>query len=78
MAGRPPLLSVSSHGSDYSSDPFADRPRTSQFQELRPISFDFTLSLHHEYGSQGRPYDEEEVEKPLPSGKVLGGFHPPG
>jgi chitin synthase len=78
MAGRPPLRAVSPHGSDHSSDPFADRPRTLQFQEPRPNSSDFTLSLPHEYGSQDRPYDEEEVEKHLPSGKVLGGFYPPG
>ena len=78
MAGRPPLRSVSPHGSDHSSDPFANRPRTLQSLEPRPTSFDHTLSLPHEYGSQGRPYNEEEVEKPRPSAKVLRGIYPPG
>lgn len=79
MAGRPPLRSVSPHDSDHSSDPFADRPRAIQFQEPQPNPFDSTLSLPQEYGNQGRPYDEEEVEKqPLTGGNVAGGFYPPG
>ena len=78
MAGRPPLTSLSSHDSDH-SDPFADRPRGIQFQDppLRP--FDSTVSLSQEFGAQGQPYEDEEVEKqPLTGGNVPAGFYPPG
>jgi len=79
MAGRPPLRSVSPHDSDHSSNPFADRPRALQFQEPHPPPFDSTLSLPQDFGGQGRPYDEEEIEKqPLTGGNVPGGFYPPG
>ena len=76
MAGRPPLRSVSPHDS---SDPFADRPRALQFQEPHPPPFDSTISLPQDFGGQGRPYDEEEIEKqPLTGGNIPGGFYPPG
>jgi chitin synthase len=78
MAGRPPLRSLSPHDSDHSSDPFSDRPRALQFQEPSPRPFDSTASFSH-FGGQGRPFDEEEVEKqPLTGGNLPGGFYPPG
>lgn len=78
MAGRPPA-SVSSHESEYSADPFADRPRALQFQEPPPRPFDSTVSLPQDFGGQSRPYEDEEIEKqPLTGGNVPGGFYPPG
>ncbi|KAI9452078.1 chitin synthase [Russula earlei] len=78
MAGRPPLGSLSPHDSDQNSNPFADRPRLLQFEEPTPRAFDSTVSLPQDFGGQGRPYDEEEVEKqPLTGGNVPGGFYPP-
>ena len=81
MAGRPPPTTLSSQDSDYHSDPFADRPRALQFQEPHPPvrPFDSTVSLSQEFGAQGHPYEDEEVEKqPLTGGNVAGGFYPPG
>jgi chitin synthase len=80
MAGRPPLTSMSSHDSEHLSDPFADRPRALQFQEPpQPRPFDSTVSLSQEFGAQGQPYEDEEVEKqPLTGGNVAPGFYPPG
>jgi chitin synthase len=76
MAGRPPPTSLSSHDSDYPSDPFADRPRALQFQEPQIRPFDSTASLPQEFGAQ--PYEDEEVEKlPLTGGNVPRGY-PPG
>jgi len=79
MAGRPPPTSLSSHDEDHLSDPFADRPRALQFQEPQPRPFDSTASLPQEFGAQGHPYEDEEIEKqPLTGGNVAGGFYPPG
>ncbi|KAF8505798.1 chitin synthase [Russula emetica] len=79
MAGRPPPTSLSSHSSDVLSDPFADRPRALQFQEPQIRPFDSTVSLQQDFGAQGHPYEDEEVEKqPLTGGNVAGGFYPPG
>jgi chitin synthase len=79
MAGRLPPSSLTSHESDQTSDPFADRPRALQFQEPQPRPFESTLSLPQELGGQIRPYDDEEIEKlPLTGGNVPGGFYPPG
>jgi chitin synthase len=79
MAGRPPPTTLSSHDSDHSSDPFADRPRALHFQEPQPRPFDSTVSLTQEFGGQGNPYEDEEIEKqPLTGGNVPGGFYPPG
>jgi chitin synthase len=79
MAGRPQLRSVSPHDSDHASDPFSDRPRAIQFQEPQPTPFGSTVSLPQDFGGQGRPYDDEEIEKqPLTGGNVAGGFYPPG
>ena len=79
MAGRPPPGSLSSHDSDHTLDPFADRPRALQFQEPQVAPFDSTLSLPQDFGAQNRPYEDEEIEKqPLTGGNVPGGFYPPG
>lgn len=94
MSERPPLPSVTSHESHNApyGDPFADRPRQTQFQEpTRP--YDSTISLQRpfesstslaptEFGGQGGNYsDDEYVEKlPLTSGETVGhpgGFYPP-
>jgi len=74
MADRPPLGSLPSN----ISDPFADRPRALQFEEPPPRAFDSTVSLPQDFGGQGRPYDEEELEKqPLTGGGNVSGFYPP-
>jgi chitin synthase len=92
MANRPyPPPTDSSTGALY-GDPFADRPRRTQFQEpgrqydsttslQRP--FQSTASLTGEMNSQTSVYsDEDYVEKlPLTSGQNVGhvgGFYPPG
>ncbi|KZP32897.1 glycosyltransferase family 2 protein [Athelia psychrophila] len=93
MSGRPPLPSASSsdgHNAPY-GDPFADRPRQTQFQEpTRGLpQYDSTTSLQrpfessaslvpNEFGTGGGNYsDDESVEKlPLTSGQTVG--HPGG
>lgn len=88
MANRPPLDSVSSHGSDSTAygDPFADRPRQAQFVEPErpyrnnnPQAFESSASIPQEFG--GRDYNDEEdyMEKqPLTAGQTYpGGFYPP-
>jgi chitin synthase len=78
MAGRSPLRSVSPHDPDHASDLFSDRPSAPQFQEPQPGPSDLTLPLPQEYGSQGRPYDEDETGKqPLTGSNVLGVCYPP-
>ncbi|KAF7968640.1 hypothetical protein HWV62_29819, partial [Athelia sp. TMB] len=95
MSGRPPLPSNSSHDGHNTpyGDPFADRPRQTQFQEPAR-AYDSTTSLQrpfestaslvpNEFGGQGGSTysDDESVEKlPLTSGETVGhpgGFYPP-
>lgn len=95
MSGRPPLPSASSHD-DHNApygDPFADRPRQTQFAEsTRPYDsttslarpFESTASLVPNELGQGATYSDDEgesVEKlPLTSGQTVGhpgGFYPP-
>ena len=81
MAGRSPLRSVSPHNSDHASGLFADRPSVLQSQGPRPGPSDPAAPLPQEYGSQGRPYDEEPTGKPtgrqpLTGSNVPGGFYP--
>ncbi|KAF9055112.1 putative chitin synthase [Hymenopellis radicata] len=74
-------------GKNY-GDPFADRPRQTQFVEqerpfhgspnLMPRPFESTSSLpSQEFGGPGN-YDDDEIEKqPLNAGAFAGGFYPP-
>ncbi len=75
-------------GNNY-GDPFADRPRQTQFVEqerpyhgspnLMPRPFESSASLpSQEFGGPGN-YDDEEIEKqPLNAGgSFTGGFYPP-
>ncbi|KAI0268233.1 chitin synthase [Gloeopeniophorella convolvens] len=79
MAGRPPLSSVPSHDSEYTDDPFSDRPRNIQFQEPQPRPYESTATLNQEFGGHDAQYEEDEVEKlPLTGGNFAGGFYPPG
>ncbi|KAF9263445.1 class III chitin synthase [Marasmius fiardii PR-910] len=95
MANRPPA-SVSSHtgssntltGGEPYGDPFADRPRQTQFSEPAhpypsqaslPRAYESTASLPREFGAREQYDDEEYVEKqPLTGGGFAGGFYPPG
>ncbi|KIY73762.1 glycosyltransferase family 2 protein [Cylindrobasidium torrendii FP15055 ss-10] len=71
-------------GTDY-GDPFADRPRQTQFAEQTrpsqlsspmPQPFESATSLPHEFGGARTGYDDEEV--PLNTGQTFtGGFYPP-
>ena len=77
MAGRSPLRSVSPHDSDHASDLFADRSSALQSQGPQPGPSDPALPLPQEYGSQGRPYDEEETGKlPRTGSNVPGVCYP--
>lgn len=86
---RPPLPSVSStdsRGEGY-GDPFADRPRQTQFAESPyiahhapgPQAYDSAVNIPSEFG--GHDYeDEDDVEnQPLNANQnFTGGFYPPG
>ncbi len=94
MADRPPASSSPSYTgqSDYThidpyADPFADRPRQTQFSEPErpyhagstPHPYDSTASLP-DFGVRGGAdgYDDETLEKePLNAGNFAGGFYPP-
>lgn len=82
-----PTASSADTRSDY-GDPFADRPRQTQFAEpprpyhantsqstLQP--YESTTTLPNEFGAR---YDDDEIEKePLAQGQnFTGGFYPPG
>ncbi|EGN93079.1 glycosyltransferase family 2 protein [Serpula lacrymans var. lacrymans S7.3] len=83
---RPPLPSASLHDEPY-SDPFADRPRQTHFQEpARPYEsavslnqpFESTATLPREFG--GNYADDDYAEKiPLTGGDGYNGaYYPPG
>ncbi|PBK69723.1 glycosyltransferase family 2 protein [Armillaria solidipes] len=94
MADRPPASSAPSYTgqSDFShtdpyADPFADRPRQTQFSEPErpyhagstPRPYESTTSLP-DFGVRGGAdgYDDETLEKePLNAGNFTGGFYPP-
>ncbi|KAJ7228697.1 glycosyltransferase family 2 protein [Mycena pura] len=69
---RPPLPSNSSLG-----DPFADRPRQTQFAEP-PRPYESTTSLPQDY--HGDQYEDDDYleKQPLAAGQFAGGFYPPG
>lgn len=89
-SGQSPYLNESAQasavtvGTDY-GDPFADRPRQTQFAEQTrpsqlsspmPQPFESATSLPHEFGGARTGYDDEEV--PLNTGQTFtGGFYPP-
>lgn len=90
MAGRPPMSSEPSNDDLYGGDPFANRPRQTQFQEPtypsrgqgQPRPYESNASLPQEFGQQPSEYhaDDDYVEKlPLTAGQDFsGGFYPPG
>ncbi|KAF7433398.1 Chitin synthase, class 2 [Pleurotus ostreatus] len=85
---RPPLPSVSSYNSrgEGLGDPFADRPRQTQFSEPphpyhgAPQGYESSVTLPQEFGAQGNYDDDEYLEKqPLNANpSFAGGFYPPG
>lgn len=85
---RPPLPSVSSYNSrgEGLGDPFADRPRQTQFSEPphpyhgAPQGYESSATLPQEFGAQGNYDDDEYLEKqPLNANpSFAGGFYPPG
>lgn len=84
-----PPASSQSRGEQY-GDPFADRPRQTQFAEPErpyhgppspgPRPFDSTSTLPQDFNGQEGYDDEDYVEKqPLNAGgSFTGGFYPPG
>lgn len=93
MANRPPPSHNDSSnnltGNEPYGDPFADRPRRTQFSEPAhpypstaslPRPYESTTSLPREFGSREQFDDEDYVEKqPLTGGPgFAGGFYPPG
>ncbi|TFK43571.1 glycosyltransferase family 2 protein [Crucibulum laeve] len=83
---RPPLPSTASYEEPY-GDPFADRPRQTQFNEPQrsynnspmPRPYESSASLPQSFGPQEHYDDDEYIEKqPLTSGQPFsGGFYPP-
>nr|ADX07293.1 putative chitin synthase [Flammulina velutipes] len=92
MANPPGGASPYPTGGDY-GDPFADRPRQTQFAEqerpyhgtsspnLMPRPFESTASLSttQEFGASRTDFDDDSVERlPLNAGQTFtGGFYPP-
>jgi chitin synthase len=88
MADNGSPYPAASRGEGY-GDPFADRPRQTQFSEPEgrfnsttslPRPFESTTTLQQDFGSHNNYDDDEYVEKqPLTSGQNFsGGFYPPG